>query len=62
MYDSNCLVQTLPASIFRMSNLRLLNVDRNHLVELPKEVNNFLKCYYSVKISNHQNLIYNYFH
>ena len=43
MDDSNNLVQNLPASIFKMRNLRLLNVDRNHLVELPKEVNNFRK-------------------
>ena len=31
-------VQALPPSIFKMGNLRLLNADRNHLVELPKKV------------------------
>lgn len=36
--SASCCVQELPASLGRLNNLTILNVDRNQLVEIPREV------------------------
>ena len=32
------MLESLPASLFQMSSLEMLNVDRNHLMEIPATV------------------------
>ena len=32
------MLESLPASLFEMSSLEMLNVDRNHLMEIPSTV------------------------
>ncbi len=32
------MLDTVPASLFEMKSLQMLNLDRNHLLEIPAEV------------------------
>ena len=36
LYDN--MLESLPASLFHMKALEMLNIDRNHLVEIPDTV------------------------
>ena len=36
LYDN--MLESLPASLFHMKSLEMLNIDRNHLAEIPDTV------------------------
>ena len=36
LYDN--MLESLPASLFHMTSLEMLNIDRNHLAEIPDTV------------------------
>ena len=36
LYDN--MLESLPASLFHMKSLEMLNIDRNHLAEIPDSV------------------------
>ena len=38
LYDN--MLESLPDSLFHMKSLEMLNVDRNHLAEIPNTVSN----------------------